>query len=534
MAWDDAPPQPNELTTASWDNSPPTPDELKDTQGFLSKTASNIIPDLKETAKGLGETVAEGAYEMPKRALETGLEVAAGQPYSETPSGQKDVSLVENAPEELQKMAEPVTHPVKFTEEHPVQQALNAAGLFGALPEGKGAPRVPSEALETPKPTAVEAPAEPVPIREGPEPTFKGASQIPTPPGGPVAPPVRPPEVPPTQAPPNQQPSGLSDLTNAPIQKAKEVKDYISRGYEGFAKKPGAIADVADYVQSKSQMAAAQQMGATPLQARQIGHEGMRAIGQYALDNDIVSGTTGLRGMRAKNASLMNAAGEKLGSFRKAADAVRNPPTDAVDVLQAVKAKLDPVFSRGARSGEAGSYAKALEDVEDSKPTFEGIAETATKLNKAANEANRLKQSHGAYTDVANEISHINNERIKQLLGPQKAAQYEQALREYGVNKKISSMLDRKEAGEVKRLGPGSLTSNLTQKMLDEVGYKVGAKAANKLSTSILKNPGIAKSLPSLFKEFVNHVEDVGQEVTGMYEGGAVPADIGNFALSKR
>jgi hypothetical protein len=314
--------------------------------------------------------------------------------------------------------------------------------------------------------------------------------------------------------------------------KAKEVKDYISRGYEGFAKKPGAIADVADYIQGKSQMAATQQMGATPLQARQIGHEGMRAIGQYALDNGIVGPTVGLRGMRLRNTELLDNAGKTLGDLRKQADSVRNPLETPVDTLQAVRQKLDPEYMSGTRTG-AAEYQMALKNIENSDASFEGMAKTATKLNKLANEANRLNQPHGPYTDVANEMSRINNERIKQLLGPQKAAQYEQALKEYGVNKKISEFLKRKEAGEVKRLGPGSLTSNLTQKMMDEIGYKTAAKVGNKVSTSILKNPSIAKSLPSLFKEFTHQIEDVGQEVTGMYEGGVVPKDVGAYVQTR-
>src|SRR4029077_13033107 len=255
---------------------------------------------------------------------------------------------------------------------------------------------------------------------------------------------IQPPAVAPTPAPaaaPKNMLSDLSNLTNIPVaDKAKEVKNYISRGYEGYAKKPGAISDVADYIQGKSQMAAAQQMGATPMQARQVGHEGMRAIGQYAIDNDIVSPTTGLRGMRAQNTKLLNAAGEKIGAFRKAADAARVPQTDMIDVLQQVKARLDPKYTRGAFSGEAGTYAKALEDIEDAQATHEGIAEAATKLNDAANKANKINQPHNAYTDVANTISEINNDRIKAALGPAKAAQYEQALREYGVNKKIAAM----------------------------------------------------------------------------------------------
>jgi hypothetical protein len=139
MAWNDAPPTAEELAPASsggWDSTPPTPEELKDSEGFLEKTASNIIPDLGNVVKGAAGTIKEGAYDMPKRALETGVEMASGTPYSETPSGQKDTQFVEGAPKMAEEMARPVTHPIQYTEEHPVQQAMNAAMLFGL---GKGA-----------------------------------------------------------------------------------------------------------------------------------------------------------------------------------------------------------------------------------------------------------------------------------------------------------------------------------------------------------------------------------------------------------
>jgi hypothetical protein len=339
-------------------------------------------------------------------------------------------------------------------------------------------------------------------------------------------------EVPPTPPP-------APSLADDAAAKANEVKNYISHGYEGFAKKPGAVSNLADYVQEKSQMMSAQQMGFTPLQNRQLGAtpteqlQTMRAIGQYGIDSNIVSPAGGLRHMVEMNAKLLNDAGETIGDLRKEADAKFDPKTMVMDPLQEIHKQLDPVFARGARSGESGAYQKALETVEDGKPTFQGMADVSTKLNHAANEANRLQQPHGAFTDIANVISRIENDRIRAILGPEKAAKYDQALKEFGINKKIEAALKRKVGGEVKRMGPGSLTSNLTQKALDEVGYRVGARAANKLATTIKGNPAAAKSLPSLFKEFANHVDETAGEVSGMYKGGRVPEDVREYVSGR-
>ena len=345
-------------------------------------------------------------------------------------------------------------------------------------------------------------------------------------------------------------PSGSSMIDNAAKaaqDAAKEVKDYVTRGYSGYAKKPGAIADVADWVQEKSQMMAAQQMGFTPNQARQLartpleGHNAMRAIGQYALDNDIVSPTTGLSGMLEKNAALQKAAGKTIGDYRAMADKLAGE-IDPKDVAKQVQEVLDKKYMRGvtdesgprgAYSGQSGAYLKAIQEIEDAAPSHSGIAEASTELNHAANKAAKNQQPETPFTDVANEVSRINNERVKQLIGPENAAKYEQALRDFGVNKKIGNALKFKSSGEVKRFGPGSTVSNLTQKAMDELGYRVGAKTANKLSTAIKNNPGVAGNLPSLFKEFINQVEDVGHDVTGMAKGGIVPDDVKRYVFGQ-
>lgn len=487
-------PPPNQSDALFTDEPPP--------ESFLTKTAKNIIPDLGSTAMGLGSTVKQGLYDIPKAILKapqtvarTGMELSDGVPLADTTLNQERPEWSKNPIETAKAMARPIVHPIDYFSEHPIQQTLNILGIK----EGVGA-MMGKEPLALP---ASEAPSA-LPRAE-------------TPPPAEALPPPAAKELPPAPAKATTIP-GFDEATKV----ANEVKNYVSSGYQKYAKKPGSISNLADWAQEKSQMMANQQMGATPLQARQVGHEGMRAIGQYALEKGIVSPSNGVRGMVARNHELLNAAGKTLGDLRKEADALRDPVETPVDVLQQVRSRLDQKYARGAYSGQAGAYENALQDLEDAKPTFEGHAEVATKLNQAANKANRLSQPHQPYTDVANVISEINNERIKALLGPEKAAQYEQGLREYGVNKKISSFLERKAAGEVKRLGPGSLTSNLVQKGMDEIGYKVGAKAVNKLATSVRNNPSLAKDLPTLFKSFINHVDEVGQEVTGLAKGGLV------------
>ena len=175
---------------------------LDDGPSFLEKTASNIIPDLGNVVKGAANTIKEGAYDMPKRALETGVEMAGGAPYSETPSGQRDTQLVNAAPQQAAEMVRPVTHPIQYTEEHPVQQAMNAAALFGLGKSAMGGEDIPKVPPSEPPPPAGELP----------------------PPAGPSGPsvPAEPiPQAP--KAPPSALPEGISDLIKKYSGKAAEA-----------------------------------------------------------------------------------------------------------------------------------------------------------------------------------------------------------------------------------------------------------------------------------------------------------------------
>lgn len=491
---------------------------------------SDVPKNAFEDVKGIAKSGIEASKNLidPANIWES---AAAGslEPTKQKLSG--DFSKLQAMPGALWNEAkQTVTHPVETFKQHPVNTALNvgavAAPLLGSLGETGEAAKLAETAGEVPKemplPEEISRvppnPSEPLAMDNEVADILKKANQ-PKPPPNPETPQ-------PTIDPISQKVNDyLNNQFGGP---AKEVKDYISRGYEGFAKQPGAVSNVADYIQSKSQMMSLQQMGFTPGQIRNLGktpmeiHNAERAIGQYGLDSGIVSPSTGLKGMIEKNHALLETTGKKIDAFRKAADSM-GPAYQPGELLQAVKAKLDPIYQRGVtaespkprgtKGADSGSYLKALQDVEDAPLNHKGVADITTSLNKDATQANKMSQNPGPYTDVANAISEINNERIKAKLGPQNAAEYEKALREYGVNKKIMNGLKYKSGGEVKRFGPGSVTSNLTQKAMDEFGYKMGAKVANKVSTSIMKNPSIAKSLPSLFKEFINQAEDAGEEI---------------------
>jgi hypothetical protein len=509
-------------------------------QNVISNAGRMINP--VNIVRGLADATKTAAFDMPKEATETMAQLAGsavtGEPVGETPMAQRAADF---------SNSEMVQKPLDYAYKNPLDTLGLLAAPLGAF--RAGAPAVAPSALgkvppaleiipSGPRTMPAAAPLEsalpkvepePLPIRQqnpirpeilGEAPKAQGPKIEPEEPPKQQTPPKTPPPEPETP------PSSESDSGVDPIEQAKE---YIGNKYRDFAKQPGMTEKIADYIQEKSQMAAVKQLGGGPGKARQLGstpqemNTALRAIGQYAIDHDLVGPTISENQMLARHKQLLDAAGQKLGQLRAEAEAKRGPMDD-IDVLQQIRAKFDKKYERGSASGGKSAYQQALQDVEDSDATFDGLAKTATKLNHEANKANQIKQPHTPYTEVANEISRINNERIRSALGPEKAAQYDQALNHFGVNKKIGEFLKYKVGGGLKRMGPGSLTRNLAQDAMDEFGYRAGAKVANKVSSSILKNPDVARSLPSLFKEFINQIEDIGDDNQGqgMYEGGVV------------
>jgi hypothetical protein len=628
-------------------------DPPKTLEGFLGNVGSNAMRAINplNIAKGLGASVKEGLYDIPKAAAESSMDLVKGAAKAATGGGLPSMEDVAKTPilEKTRQMTEPIAKdPLGYAYKNPVDAAMlmaapitpflgaegaeEAAGNVarGTIPEATEAAEVAggtekvapaSPAAETPLNKPPEGPIEvPAPAKSlkdlpvvqpgaktgdphalfayndnyGPGKTERSLYNIFGDPGHPrltqaggygssvtkeildqagipvvgreprsvgkwepieTAPSAPAGEAGTAKAAPEAAAPPPKSIFETGAEKAldqgKELKDYITRGYEGYAKKPGTMSDVADWIQEKSQMMAAQQMGFTPNQVRQLGktplegHNAMRAIGQYALDKELVSPTTGLGGMLEKNHALTKSVGKTIGDYREMADKLAGE-IDPKDVVKEVRKALDKKYMRtvtnaegeesgprGAYGGQAGAYLKALQEVEDAEKSHSGISEAATELNHAANKAAKNMQPETPFTDVANEVSRINNARIKQLIGEENAAKYEQALREFGVNKKIANALKFKSSGEVKRFGPGSTFSNLTQKAMDELGYRVGAKSANKLSTAIKNNPAAGRSLPSLFKEFIHQVEDVGHDVTGMAKGGIVPDDVKRYVASK-
>ena len=303
---------------------------------------------------------------------------------------------------------------------------------------------------------------------------------------------------------------------------------------EGIGNAALKATDLPSYIERASQNAAVKNVGASPMQARQMGPEATRSLGQFTLDKGITSPFTGDIGMENKINSIHEQAGSQIGDIRKLADTKSDPP-NIEGIERIVRQQLDAKYTKGIQSGQAGSYAKALEELRRAEPTHQGLADLSTELHRAATKATKLKEDPSAIVDVANTISKLNNDMIKTKV-PEHAASYDAALKDFGATSKLKQMNLRKQSREVSgRIGPGGPVREVTQKFLDSIGYRAGASVANKLAKFLKENPDVEGAMPESFKDAAMHVEAPEDfEGLGMSKGGVVPNEISRFINSRR
>lgn len=487
-----------DLTSNNWASSAPTEDELKETAPqTLTGLGKNLWQDVLTTGKGLG-TLAESAMGHP---VDTAVGVAKALPGFVVNEGKRIGAgeLLTGHPINAVKKLEQAGYDKPLSTALDLAPAAGVAGkVLGLGGEGAEMANVASDIgkvtpLDT-LGTGTEAGVIPTEQIVG-NTVMKGAPEAATK--------ITPDIVNPETADPMQEVRNYLDA------KYGSAKDLAAKGYSAAAKQPGWSDMLSDYLNRWAQNMSVKNIGGSPRQVGELGPEASRAVGQFALDKGITAPTVGDIGMERKITALVDKAGSKVGAYRKLATE-RAGPISKDELLQAIKTQLDPTYTKGVEAGQKGAYAKALQEVERADMTHEGLAKLSTKLNKAATDAKRLQQASGATTDVANAVTRFNNAKLGTVLNPQEMADYKNALNEFGMGKKLQQFNAFKQRREIGgRLGPGGGVRHLAQEFLDQVGYRAGARIASNMAKAIRANPGIAKSLPSMFGEFVDQVHDL-------------------------
>ena len=479
MGWDAEPPSRAELAPVAWDAEPPKPEEMPHSAGdfagnFLSDVAQPLRHPL-DTLSGMGEQIKSGAMDYPKEATDTLAQVVgntvAGQPIGETPmakraSGIAASPMVQNPGEELYQ--------------HPGNAAMLAAPFVGAFwPEGAAAAKAPNVPHETPP----------------------GAGAPPKPPPGPGTPP----------------PAGPNPL--------KEVGDFISQKYGQAAAKPGMVENLGKFMQKTSQQMGAKDLGMQPRQVQSMGPgfqgiEKAEALIDYARDKGYFSTALTDIAREAKIKQVLKTSGQQVEAMRSLGDKRGAPPVP--DIYNEVKTQLGEKYGVDAPR----EIKKVLLKIEKAPPTFSGLADLATDLNKAKTTAKSLGQHPGPTTDAANIVSRINNDALRSVLNPQESELYTNSLKDFGAHKQLEQAVAASERrGLSAQSNQRGIFGRLYQEALKRGGYRFAGNVAHRMGKAIGANPSNFKTMPQFFEELAHQTGDVLDETmsgNGMAHGGIV------------
>ena len=510
MAWDDTAPTPDELGS-SWDATPPTDDELnpKSVGGLAENALSNLGRDINpiNIAEGLGNTVKQGLYDIPKAAVESSVDLLKGAATAATGGGLPSEEDVANTPilAKTREMVEPIAKdPVSYAYKNPLDAAMLVATPFLAGMGGE-------EAAEAPEP------------REPPPPPPPGAPPEP-PPGGPS---------PSAEAP--KEPVQSSTAAVPPkADPLKDVKDWIASKGEKVGQKPGIVQKIGNYLDEEAARLGGKDLGLQLGQVKSMGpgFEGLekgKALISYAREKGYLDPSLSDTSRRTMIQANMDKSGAQLGALRDLADQRGVPPVDTM--REALKTQLEEKFGIDA-PGEI-SKVMAKFDKAAKTPTFSGMADLATDLHKSATPATKMGLHPGPTTEGANILARMNNEATRATFNPEEGKMFTESLRDFGANKKLEQAV---AAGGRKALvgrgAPGSLPNRLVQEVLDRGGYRLGGNIADKLAGWTKTHP--QATLPQFFEELAHQSDQtVDDAINGMSRGGRVSDDVRQYVGAK-
>lgn len=284
---------------------------------------------------------------------------------------------------------------------------------------------------------------------------------------------------------------------------AKPVTHPIEYGYEHPVSQAmnvmgatglgeGALDTAGEYSKRFGQNQAMKAMGASSGQIGQVGIPESRMLAQSMIDKGVISPLRGPLGLEEKVDQLHNRAGENIESARKSADLKGGAPQMS-DILQQVKNNLENKYTSGVNKGMPALNKAREEIARGGTGTFQGNAQKATDLNTYAAQ-NKIYRPQTASTDVADTISHMNNEAMGKVLTPPENIKYTQARTDYGNLSKVKQFLERGERREMGGRGGSSLTKTIADKTMDAIGNRTAASVGSGLG-DILQTQNLPKGL---------------------------------------
>lgn len=350
--------------------------------------------------------------------------------------------------------------------------------------------------------------------------------------GGTPASRIPPPPEPPPVAGPKVAPETPPPAAGDPL---KDVKDYIASKGAKVESKPGWQERAAKYVKNEVADLRAKDIGLRDPMIRSLDRKNplkaldkAEALMEYAGKQGYFN--PGLTNVARKELvqNRTEQFGKNIGGIRAVGGQRAQAPV--AEVRDAIKQELSEEYG-GKASKEIKTVLADYDRLVKKDPSFQGLADVATYLNKEKSTFNKLGQNDGPTTDAANIVSRINNDSLRKVLSPEEAEFYTKNLRDFGAHKKIEQMVaSSARRGMTGRGAPGGMFSTLWQQLWDRGGYRMAGNVADRVSGSVLKNPEKFKTIPDFFEEFGHHADDVLDEtIAGMSEGGVIPHDVRDY-----
>jgi len=485
-----------------------------------------------------GQALKIGRAMMPGQVMQSGVEALQGKPLGETPVGEgakalydvgkgalhgawqgvKDTGSAIKAPFEMMGGEDLAQTDIgqKFRE-RPLSVPAGVAGTVLPAVSAFKALRGAGAAAEEGAGLAGEAGAA----------AEEGAGAIPKPPPVGEAPPLG-------SVPPEPPPVGAAPKPN-PLQ---EVSDYVANKYGKVSSKPGFTEGIGRYLQDASQKMGGKDIGIQPRQIQSMGQgfkglEKAEALVDYAREKGYLD--PGLTDIARKAAIKQNMkqAGQQLEAVRAISDTRGAPPI--AEIRNQLQTQLTADFGIDAPN-EINKVLQKFDKAAKENPTFSGMADLASELNKSKTPAKSMGQHPGPTTDGANIVSQMTNDAARKLLNPQEQKLYTDSLRDFGAHKKLEQAVAASGRRELSaRTNQRGLVGRLFQEALDRGGYRVAGNVANRLGKSMVESPAKVKTLPQFFEELAHHTDDVMDEaldIQGMAHGGIV-GEVGAHLESK-
>lgn len=317
----------------------------------------------------------------------------------------------------------------------------------------------------------------------------------------------------------------------------KAVNDFVTQKYGKAAAQPGWSEKVANYLKNEAADLRGKDIGLMPGQIKSMGPgiqglEKAEALMDYAGEKGYFRpGLTDVQ-RKAMIKSTLENSGQQVGAIRELADK-RGAPD-----IAGIKAQVQAQLTKDYGIDAPAEIEKVLAKIDKATPTFSGLSDLATDLNKSKTAMQKMSQHPGPTTDAANIVSRLNNDAIRTKLNPQESDLYTQSLRDFGAHKKLEQAISAAgRKGMAGRGGAvGSLTNRILQNVLDRGGYRMAGNIANRTGKAILSDPSKVKTLPQFFEELAHHAGDELDETLGtggMAHGGIVPPQLNEFLASK-